>query len=84
MNLFIESIDSEAKNNLTLPSLLTNQEIDGIIILSHISTDYISTIINTGIPTVLIDHHEPYLEADSILTNNRFGAYTAVEHLIQF
>ncbi len=83
MNLFIESIDSEAKNNLTLPSLLTNHEIDGIIILSHISTDYISTIINTGIPTVLIDHHEPYLEADSILTNNRFGAYTAVEHLIQ-
>ncbi|MBV7504270.1 LacI family DNA-binding transcriptional regulator [Bacillus sp. sid0103] len=83
MNLFIESIDSEAKNNLTLPSLLTNHEIDGILILSHISTDYISTIINTGIPTVLIDHHEPYLEADSILTNNRFGAYTAVEHLIQ-
>lgn len=83
MNLFIESIDGEAKNNLTLPSLLTNHEIDGILILSHISTDYISTIINTGIPTVLIDHHEPYLEADSILTNNRFGAYTAVEHLIQ-
>lgn len=83
MNLFIESIDSEAINNLTLPSLLINHEIDGILILSHISTDYISTIINTGIPTVLIDHHEPHLEADSILTNNRFGAYTAVEHLIQ-
>ncbi|MFB5195118.1 LacI family DNA-binding transcriptional regulator [Neobacillus sp. KR4-4] len=83
MNLFIESIDSEAKNNLSLPSLLINHEIDGILILSHISTDYISTIINTGIPTVLIDHHEPHLEADSILTNNRFGAYTAVEYLIQ-
>ncbi|MCM3117223.1 LacI family DNA-binding transcriptional regulator [Neobacillus sp. MER 74] len=83
MNLFIESIDSETKNNLILPSLLINHEIDGILILSHISTDYISTIINTGIPTVLIDHHEPHLEADSILTNNRFGAYTAVEHLIQ-
>jgi LacI family transcriptional regulator len=83
MNLFIESIDSDSKKNLTLPSLLTNLEIDGILILSHISTDYISTMINTGIPTVLIDHHEPHLQADSILTNNRFGAFTAVEHLIQ-
>lgn len=83
MNLYIESIDSDSKKNLTLPSLLTNHEIDGILILSHISTDYISMIINTGIPTVLIDHHEPYLQADSILTNNRFGAFMAVEHLIQ-
>jgi LacI family transcriptional regulator len=83
MNLFIEPIDSHSIKNLTLPALLTNQAIDGILILSHISTEYISKIINTGIPTVLIDHHSPYLQADSILTNNRFGAYMAVEHLIQ-
>lgn len=83
MNLFIESIDKNAQEKLSLPSLLSNHEIDGILILSHISTDYISKVIETGIPTVLIDHHEPYLEADSILTNNRFGAFRAVEHLIQ-
>lgn len=83
MNLFIEPIDSISIENLTLPSLLTNHEIDGVIILSHISTDYTAKIISTGIPTVLIDHHEPSLQSDSILTNNRFGAFTAVEHLIQ-
>jgi LacI family transcriptional regulator len=84
MNLFIEPIDGDSIRNLTLPTLLTNQEIDGILILSHISAEYISKIISTGIPTVLIDHHSPYLQVDSILTNNRFGAYTAVEHLIEF
>jgi LacI family transcriptional regulator len=83
MNLFIEPIDSISIENLTLPSLLTNHEIDGVIILSHISTDYTAKIISTGIPTVLIDHHEPSLQSDSILTNNRFGAFTAVDHLIQ-
>lgn len=83
MNLFIESVNDDSKKNLILPALLTNHEIDGILILSHISTDYIASIIETGIPTVLIDHHSPYLQADSILTNNRFGAYMAVEHLIQ-
>ncbi|MDQ0199247.1 LacI family DNA-binding transcriptional regulator [Neobacillus ginsengisoli] len=83
MSLFIESINDDSKRDLILPALLTNYDIDGILILSHISTDYIAKIINTGIPTVLIDHHSPYLQADSILTNNRFGAYMAVEHLIQ-
>jgi LacI family transcriptional regulator len=83
MNLFIESINQDAKDNLLLPGVISNHEIDGILILSHISTEYISKIISTGIPTVLIDHHSPYLHADSILTNNRFGAFKAVEHLIQ-
>jgi LacI family transcriptional regulator len=82
MNLFIEPIDSISIENLTLPSLLTNHNIDGVLILSHISTDYTAKIISTGVPTVLIDHHEPSLQSDSILTNNRFGAFTAVEHLI--
>lgn len=82
-NLFIESIDKDSKDKLILPTLLSNHQIDGILILSHISTDYISKIIDTGIPTVLIDHHSPYLQADAILTNNRFGAFKAVEHLIQ-
>lgn len=83
MNLFIESINQDSKEKLTLPAVLSNHEIDGILILSHISTEYISKILDTGIPTVLIDHHSPYLHADSILTNNRFGAFKAVEHLIQ-
>ncbi|MFP5113893.1 LacI family DNA-binding transcriptional regulator [Bacillaceae bacterium C204] len=83
MNLFIEPIDSISIENLTLPSLLTNHNIDGVLILSHISTDYTAKIISTGIPTVLIDHHEPSLQSDSVLTNNRFGAFTAVEHLIR-
>jgi LacI family transcriptional regulator len=82
MNLFIESINQDSVDHLVLPTLLTNHEIDGIIILSHISNEYISKIIDTGIPTVLIDHHDPHLQTDSILTNNRFGAFIAVEHLI--
>lgn len=83
MSLFIESIDQDSKERLILPAVLSNHEIDGILILSHISTEYISKILDTGVPTVLIDHHSPYLHADSILTNNRFGAFKAVEHLIQ-
>ena len=56
-NLLIESIDQDSKDMLILPTLLSNHQIDGILILSHISTDYIAKIIDTGIPTVLIDHH---------------------------
>jgi LacI family transcriptional regulator len=80
--LFIQSISAELRDKAILPHIIENNHIDGIIILSHISQDYINKVIATGIPTVVIDHHYPNIQADVILTNNRFGAYTAVEHLI--
>ncbi|PPA69882.1 LacI family DNA-binding transcriptional regulator [Jeotgalibacillus proteolyticus] len=83
MDLTIQSISSRLKDEMILPSFIENKSVDGLLILSHISTDYINKIISTGIPTVLIDHHDPIIQADAILTNNRFGAYTAVNHLIE-
>jgi LacI family transcriptional regulator len=82
LNVLIQSISNDAKENLTLPSFIENKQVDGVLILSHISTDYINKVIATGIPTVTIDHHHPLIQADAILTNNRFAAYSAVKHLI--
>lgn len=83
LNLLIQSIDEHLRDNLILPSSLENNLIEGILILSHISTDYINRVIDTGIPIVLIDHHNPFNQADSVLQNNRFAAYVAVHHLIE-
>ncbi|WP_173915413.1 substrate-binding domain-containing protein [Halobacillus sp. Marseille-Q1614] len=82
-NLLIQSINQQAKESLTLPSFIKNREVEGVLILSHISNTYIQKVLDTGIPTVLIDHHHPNIKADAILTNNRFGAYAAVQHLIE-
>ncbi|MBO1511830.1 LacI family DNA-binding transcriptional regulator [Metabacillus bambusae] len=83
INLLIQPISEQAVTKLQLPSFVQNNSVDGILILSHLSTDYINEILSTDIPTVLIDHHHPHIKADAILTNNRFGAYTAVDHLLK-
>jgi LacI family transcriptional regulator len=83
MNLHIQSVNQEQKEQLILPSFIENKMVDGILILSHISTEYINKVISTGIPTILVDHHHPNIHADAVLTNNRFGAYLAVQHLIE-
>lgn len=83
MTLQIQSINPQARDGLILPPFLQNQAVDGVLILSHISTEYINTVLSTGIPTVLIDHHHPHIHADCILTNNRFGGFEAVHHLIK-
>ena len=82
-NLLLQSINKQANENLKLPSFIEDKSVDGIIILSHLTNDYINKVLATGIPTVLIDHHHPKIQADAILTNNRFGAYTVVQHLLE-
>jgi LacI family transcriptional regulator len=81
LNLLIQSISSEATEKLILPPNVQNKEVDGVLILSHISTEYTNAIISKGIPTILVDHHQPNIFADSLLINNHFGAYNAVQHL---
>jgi LacI family transcriptional regulator len=83
MALQIQSIYPQARDGLILPSFLQEPAVDGVLILSHISTEYINTVLSTGIPTVLIDHHHPHIQADCILINNRFGGFKAVHHLIK-
>lgn len=83
MKLHIQSVNKEQKERLLLPSFIEEKQVDGVIVLSHISTEYIQQIVATGIPTVLVDHHHPNIPADAVLTNNRFGAYVAVQHLLE-
>lgn len=82
INLVIQSITPAERDHLTLPSFIKDRTVDGILILSHISTEYSNKVIDQGIPTVLIDHHHPFINADAVLTNNRFGAYHSVKHLL--
>lgn len=81
--LLIQSVNQTAAAELRLPPFLENRAVAGVLTLSHITTEYVNAVIDTGIPTVLIDHHHPDIAADCVLTNNRFGAYEAVRHLLE-
>ncbi|GAB2701425.1 substrate-binding domain-containing protein [Paenibacillus thermoaerophilus] len=82
IRLLIQSVNPSARDTLTLPDFIDDRLVEGVLVLSHISTDYINKVISRDIPTVLVDHHHPLIQADAVLTNNRFGAYLAVKHLI--
>lgn len=59
------------------------EKYDGVIIVSHSRNDYIKKVIATGLPIVLVDHHEPNLYADAILSKNTDGAFHAISLLAQ-
>ncbi|VYT95610.1 LacI family DNA-binding transcriptional regulator [Clostridium tertium] len=80
IDLTVIPITDEYIENNIIPQGIYDS--DGILILSHITDNYIKSIASLDMPCVLIDHHIPNLNVDCVLTNNRFGTFSAIEHLI--
>lgn len=81
-HLLVYSVDSEKQSQGLLPDFITQHKVDGLLVLSHLNLDYLKNLLNSDQPTVLIDHHHPELDVDCILTDNRKGAYRAVEYIL--
>lgn len=78
------SRDDKDNQELIMERLSSNVDnYNGLFILSHITNDFINRVIKLDFPTVLIDHHSPKLKADAVITQNEFGTYELVEHLIK-
>lgn len=83
INLNIYSIDDYSINSLDIPKGISSHSVDGIIILSHLTDDYINKVLSYKIPTVIVDHHSPNVNCDCVVAKNKDGGYTAVNYLIQ-
>lgn len=93
----VKSIEAESrKQNFKMKTfvltaaILQNQELpknihhyDGIILLSHSDNTYIQKVIAQRVPVVLVDHHDPSLLADAVLSKNTDGTFQAVDLLIK-
>lgn len=82
VNLYVNSIDDYSLNSLVIPKTVSNHTVDGIIILSHLTDDYINKLLSYKIPTVIVDYHSPNVNCDCIVAKNKDGGYNAVNYLI--
>lgn len=73
----------ESENNLSLPRMLLEQKIDGIIILGQLKKEYVQKIINCNFPIVFLDFYYDNFNIDSIITDSFFATYEITNYLIE-
>jgi LacI family transcriptional regulator len=83
VNLYVHSIDDHSLNCLDIPKTISNHSVDGIIIMSHLTDDYINKLLSYKIPTIIVDYHSPNVNCDCVVAKNKDGGYSAVNYLIQ-
>jgi DNA-binding LacI/PurR family transcriptional regulator len=75
---------SVERGSTTLPAMVTEQQTGGLVVVGggDISDDYIRSLVDIGLPLVLVDNYVSGLPVPSVLGDNVTGAYLATRHLI--
>jgi LacI family transcriptional regulator len=75
-------LDAANGKNLTIPSMLAEKKVDGVIILGQLSKDYVCKITALNMPIVFLDFYFDRFDIDSVNTDNFFSAYELTNMLI--
>lgn len=74
----------EEKKTLEMPKIVTEQNIEGLIVIGEIDKHYIEKIKETlNAPMVFLDFYDKDLAEDAVITDNFYGMYLLTEYLFK-
>lgn len=79
----MEIVSPEAEARGTIPAMIQGGKVDGIIFMGELRRSYLKTVIQTGLPYILLDFYDEELNADSVTSDNITGGYRVTNALIQ-
>ena len=79
----MELISREEEERLTVPKLIGDQRVNGLILLGEPRKEYYRMIARQGMPTVFLDFYDEQASADAVVGDNSYGCYRLTSHLIK-
>lgn len=78
----LEMIKREDVDNNTLPVLVQEKKVDGIVVVGSMSEPYLVNLEkNAGVPVVYMDYYNGYRPVDTVISNSFKGAYELTNYL---
>lgn len=78
----MEIITAEMRRDNSLPTVVIEQKVDGVIVLGQMSAAYVEKIMDMGMPVALLDFYDAAIETDSVVTDNVYGTYKLTDYCI--
>ena len=79
----LEVISENDQKNLTVPKLVSNKKINGLIVMGPFPTDYINNLLSLNIPLVFLDMYSADYAVDTVISDGYYGMYMMTDHLIK-
>lgn len=78
----LEVVSKDFENLLSMPSIVKEGELEGVIVLGQMKQNYLDMIISTKIPVVFLDFYGKNTEVPYVISDSFFGAYLLTNYLI--
>jgi LacI family transcriptional regulator len=78
----MEIVSTKAEKDLTIPNVISDNKVDGVIVLGQMCPQYLAVIKRTSLPLVFLDFYDEQLDVDSVISDSFYGAYTLTNHVI--
>lgn len=78
----MEIIAEQEETELATPMAMTLQRASGFVLMGQFATDYITSVLDTGLPTVLLDFSCDELDVDAVVSDGQVGSYQLTRYLI--
>ena len=79
-----EVLEEETVEKGRLPKLLSEGEMDGLIIIGWLEHDYVKKVISaTKVPVVLLDFYIDDMGCDAVISNSYVGMYKMTKYLLE-
>lgn len=84
LNVFTvyECISEDNENNGIQPNILTDNKVDGIIVIGQVHRKYIEMLSNVSVPVVFVDFYDSRYDVDSVNSDSYNGCYVLTDHLV--
>ena len=79
----LEVVSDQDEAGLVMPVAATIQRASGFVLLGQFSADYVSAILDTGLPAVLLDFTCDGPDVDAVISDGQSGAYQMTRYLIE-
>lgn len=79
----LEVISGDSIKRLTLPRIISDNKVDGILILGRLPGKYLENIrASSSIPVIYLDFYDHYISEDAVTCDSYSGACLMTEYLI--
>lgn len=79
----LEIISQQDEDALVMPAAVTIQRASGFVLLGQFSQDYVSAILDTQLPAVLLDFVCDGPDVDAVVSDGQGGAFLLTRYLIE-
>ena len=81
---FLEILDPEDEENLSMPKLFCDDQVNGILVLGELGRAYTEAIrTESKAPVIFVDYYQPIGDADFIISDGYAGAYRLTKMMLE-